>query len=159
MIKCGPKRAKAGLNQASSWVFGYFIKFGSLVYLDIAQNFSLGQSLTSSRAETSKTNFFDPNCGRIHYFYSKCRRVSIQTCLLSQWTFWCCSVVGVTSLSTSQWHCWYIVNETHDDVNLWYQADIRILRLDQSDFNVAMTLWYSAERSPLDCIPLQYPPK
>ena len=153
--RTGQSRPKSG-PKLGFWLFSQ-VWFISLPWY--CTDFSLGQSLTSSRAKTSKTNFFDPNWGRIHYFYSKCRRVSIQTCLLSQWTFWCCSVVGVTSLSTTQWHCWYIVNETHDDVNLWYQADIRILRLDQSDFNVAMTLWYSAERSPLDCIPLQYPPK
>ena len=73
---------------------------------------------------------------------------------LSQWTFWYCNDVGVTSPSISLWHCWYIVNETHDDVNLRYQPDIRILRLDQSDVNVVM-IWshrdngrYPAERNP-----------
>ena len=37
-------------------------------------------------------------------------------------------------------HCSYIVNETHDDVNLRYQPDMKILRLDQSNFNVVLTL-------------------
>ena len=52
----------------------------------------------------------------------------------SQWTFWYRNDVGVTSPSIWPWQCWYIVNETHNDVNLRYQPDIRILRLDQSDF-------------------------
>ena len=36
--------------------------------------------------------------------------------------------------SISPWHCWYIVNETHKDVNLRHQPNIKILRLDQLDF-------------------------
>ena len=38
--------------------------------------------------------------------------------LYSQWEICYCNDVGVTSLSISPWHCWYIINETHDDVNL-----------------------------------------
>ena len=57
----------------------------------------------------------------------------------SQWTFWYCNDVGVTSPSISPWHYWYIVNEAYDDVNLRYQSDIRISILDQSYFNIAMT--------------------
>ena len=34
--------------------FCYFLKFASLVFLDIAQDCSLGQYLTSSRAETTQ---------------------------------------------------------------------------------------------------------
>ena len=41
----------------------------------------------------------------------------------SQRTFWYCNDVGVISPSISPWHCWYIVNEKHDDVNLRYQPD------------------------------------
>ena len=52
----------------------------------------------------------------------------------SQWTCWYCNDVGVTSHSISPWYCWYTVNETHDDVKLRYQSDIRISILDQSDF-------------------------
>ena len=58
---------------------------------------------------------------------------------IPQWTFWYCNDIGVTSPSISLWLCWYIVNETHDNVNLRYQSDIRVLRLNQSDFNVVMT--------------------
>ena len=51
--------------------------------------------------------------------------------------------VWVTSPSILPWNCWHVINETHDDVNLQYQPDIRILRLDQSDFNIIMTSsWY-----------------
>ena len=52
----------------------------------------------------------------------------------TQWTYLCCNDIGVTSPSISPRHCWYIVNEIHDDVNLRYPHDIRILRLDQPDF-------------------------
>ena len=58
---------------------------------------------------------------------------------ITQWTFWYCNDIGVTSPSISVWHCWYIVNETHYDVNLRYQLGIKISRLDQSNFNVVMT--------------------
>ena len=57
--------------------------------------------------------------------------------------FWCCIDVGVTSLLILPWHCWYIVNETHSDVNFWYQPDISISGLDQSGFNIVIKLsWY-----------------
>ena len=47
------------------------------------------------------------------------------------------------SPSILRWNCWHVINETYDDVNLKYQPDIRILRLDQSDFNIMMTSsWY-----------------
>ena len=58
---------------------------------------------------------------------------------ITQWTFWYCNNIWVTPPSISVWHCWYIVNGTHDDVNLRYQPDIKILRLHQSNFNVVMT--------------------
>ena len=57
----------------------------------------------------------------------------------TQWIFWYFNDIGVTSPSISLWHCWYVVNKTHDDVNLRCQPDIDILRLDQSNFNVIMT--------------------
>ena len=58
---------------------------------------------------------------------------------VTQRTFWYCNDIGVASPTISVWHCWYIVNETHDCVNLRYQPDIKILRLDQSNFNFVMT--------------------
>ena len=62
---------------------------------------------------------------------------------LTQWIFWYCNDVGITSPSISPWHSWYIVNETHYNANLRYQPDIRILRLDQSDFSIVIaTSWY-----------------
>ena len=45
---------KTGQNRAWSLVFCHFLKFGSLVFLDIALDCSLGQCLTSSRDEISK---------------------------------------------------------------------------------------------------------
>ena len=45
-------------------VFWLFLKFASLVFLDIAQDCSLGQCLTSSRAETSKKNLW-PKLGKL----------------------------------------------------------------------------------------------
>ena len=46
----------------------------------------------------------------------------------SKWTFWYCNDVGVTLPPISPWHCWYVANETHDDVNWTNQT-----------FNVVMT--------------------
>ena len=57
--------------------------------------------------------------------------------IFTQWTFWYCNDVGVTSSSISLWHCQYVVNETYGNVNLRCQPDIRILRL---HFNIVMIL-------------------
>ena len=57
----------------------------------------------------------------------------------TQWTFWYCNDIGVTSPSISLWHCWCIANETHDHVNFRYQPNIKILRLDQWNFYIVMT--------------------
>ena len=45
---------RGGQNWIQKLGFHHFLKFASLVFLDIAQDFSLRQYLTSSRAETSK---------------------------------------------------------------------------------------------------------
>ena len=84
----------------------------------------------------NRANYF---CGNFKKSPAKDGSWSIlKRSLTSQWTFSYCNDIGVTSPSISVWQCWYILNETHDDVNLRYQPDIRILRLDQSDFNVVM---------------------
>ena len=44
----------AGSKLGPKLVFCRFLKVASLLFLDIAQEFSLGQCLTSSRGETSK---------------------------------------------------------------------------------------------------------
>ena len=59
--------------------------------------------------------------------------------MVTHWTCWYCSDIGMTSTSIPPWYYWHIVNETNDNVNLRYPTDIRILRLDESDFNVALT--------------------
>ena len=60
--------------------------------------------------------------------------------IVSQWTFWYCNNIwSDITLDITLWHCWYVGNKTHDDVNLRYQPDIRILRLNQSDFNFVLT--------------------
>ena len=56
----GPK----GQNGAQNQVFCYFIKFGSLVFLEIAYNDSLEQCLTTSRDKTCQKNW-GPNLGQI----------------------------------------------------------------------------------------------
>ena len=60
-----------GQNRGQHYVFCHFAKFDSLVILDIAQDCSLGERLTSSTAETSKSGV---NCGinwgRNDIFYS-----------------------------------------------------------------------------------------
>ena len=55
------------------------------------------------------------------------------------------SDVGVISPSILPWHCWYIANETHDDVNLRYQPDIRLL---MSSWHRHDNRRYPAERNP-----------
>ena len=62
---------------APNWVrnqdFCYFLKVASLVFLDVAQDCSYGQCLTSNRAETSKKNIYIyiwPELGRDDPVYS-----------------------------------------------------------------------------------------
>ena len=55
------------------------------------------------------------------------------------WTFWYCNDVGVTSPLILPWYCRYIVNATHYNFNLQNQPDVRIFRLDKSDFNNVLT--------------------
>ena len=50
----GPDFDQAGQNQTRNQVFCHFLKFASLVFLDIARDCRLGQCLTSSRGATSK---------------------------------------------------------------------------------------------------------
>ena len=81
-----------------------------------------------------------------------------------QWTFWYCNDVGVTSPLILPLHCWYIVNETHDDVNLRYQPDIRILRLDQSEFWCRLDIFVITDAIQQkkilhELVPLQYQPQ
>ena len=56
------KKKKLFQNWVGNQGFCHFLKFVSLVFLDIAQDCSLGQYLTSSRSETSKITY-DPNQG------------------------------------------------------------------------------------------------
>ena len=51
-----PKRSKSGPKLG----FCHFLKFGSLVFLEIAYNDSLQQCLTSSRDKTYKKIFWGP---------------------------------------------------------------------------------------------------
>ena len=57
----GPKRAKI---RPKTRFFGHFLKFDSLVYLEVAYNDSLQQFLTSSRDKTRKIFFLDTNLGQ-----------------------------------------------------------------------------------------------
>ena len=59
-------------NWVRSYSFCHFLEVASLVFLDIAQDYSLGQYLTSSRAETSKKKkkICAPNWDRNDLFYS-----------------------------------------------------------------------------------------
>ena len=84
-------------------------------------------------------NIYDTLRSRINFPWVIFFRKNLQPTRYPQWTFWYCNDVGVTSPSISPWPCRYIVNETHGDVNLRYQPDIKILRLDQSDFNIVLT--------------------
>ena len=59
------KKNFGGLKFGPKFGFWNFLKVALLVFLDIAQDCSLRQCLTSSRAEIS-----DPNWGRNDLFYS-----------------------------------------------------------------------------------------
>ena len=59
--KIGQNRPKSGWKS----VFCCFLKCGSLVFLNISQDCSLRQCLTSSRVKTSRTKFCGPNLGQI----------------------------------------------------------------------------------------------
>ena len=67
------------------------LKFESLVFLDIAQDCSLEQCQTSSRAEISKKKFCDPNWGPTNpdqgqygLFYSNFIKHPVKLAWLSQ---------------------------------------------------------------------------
>ena len=52
--RCKTHEKKFGSPKLGSWEFCHFLKFTSIVFLDIAQDCSLGQCITSSSTETSK---------------------------------------------------------------------------------------------------------
>ena len=58
-----------GANGVRNWGFYHFLKVSLLVFLDIAQDCSFRQCLTSSRAEISK-KICGPNWGQNGLFYS-----------------------------------------------------------------------------------------
>ena len=68
--------------EPTNWVqnegFWHFLKVASLVFLDIAQDCSLGQCLTSRRAEIS----WKKVCGRNDHFYS-----NVVECILKRGCF------------------------------------------------------------------------
>ena len=51
-IFLGPNLNQMGQNWVQNQVFGHFLKFGWLVFLEIAQNDSLEQFVTTSRSKT-----------------------------------------------------------------------------------------------------------
>ena len=56
-----PNLGQRGESQVPKYVFCHFLKFGSLVFLDIAYNDSLQQCLTSSRAKIHKKEVWGLN--------------------------------------------------------------------------------------------------
>ena len=54
-----PNLGQRGESQVPKYVFCHFLKFGSLVFLDIAYNYSLQECITSRRDKTHKINFWD----------------------------------------------------------------------------------------------------
>ena len=53
-----------GLSQIQNEVFCHFIEFGSYIFLEVAYNDSLRQSLTSSSGKTYEKHLGDPNFGQ-----------------------------------------------------------------------------------------------
>ena len=60
----GPKFGPKGPKSGPKLVFCNCLKFGSLVFLEIAYNDSLQQCVTSSRDKTQEKNFWGPNLGQ-----------------------------------------------------------------------------------------------
>ena len=56
----GPNLGPAGLNQAQNEVFHHFLELKTLVFLEIACNYSLQQFITSIRGKPHKKNFGGP---------------------------------------------------------------------------------------------------
>ena len=52
-----PNFSQRCLNQSQNWVFCHFLKFGSLVFFEIAYKNSMQQFLTSSRGKIHKFFF------------------------------------------------------------------------------------------------------
>ena len=50
-------------NRARNWISCHFLKFGSLVFLEIAYNDSLQQFLTFSRSKICEKSFWGPSLG------------------------------------------------------------------------------------------------
>ena len=57
----GQNRPKSGPKLG---VFCHFLKFGSLVFLEIAYSDSLQQCITCSRGKTREQKFWEPNLGQ-----------------------------------------------------------------------------------------------
>ena len=62
--KLGPNFGQKGQNRARNLIFCNFLKFGSLVFLEIAYNVSLQQYITSSRGKAHKKKLWGPNLGQ-----------------------------------------------------------------------------------------------
>ena len=71
-------------NSIENLGFCHFLKAVSLVFLDIAQDCSLEQCVTSSRAETSIKHFSGPNWGQNDLFYSNAVEHPLRLACLNQ---------------------------------------------------------------------------
>ena len=59
----GPNLGQMGQNPAQNQFFCHFYKFGSLVFMEIAQNENLEHCLTTSSGKTYEKNFGNPKLG------------------------------------------------------------------------------------------------
>ena len=64
-----PNLGPMGQNQVQNLVFCHFLKFGSLIFLEITDNDSLQQWLTSSRDKIYKTNSCEQNEEQYALYY------------------------------------------------------------------------------------------
>ena len=82
-LKKNIRGSKLGLKLEQG--FCHFLKVPSLVFPDIVQDCSLGQCLTTSRAEPSKKDF-GQNWGRNYLFYSHVVECSLKlACYSHSW--------------------------------------------------------------------------
>ena len=61
----GTHLGQRGQNWSRNQVFCHFLKFGSLIFLEIAYNDSLQQCLECSRSKIYEKNFWGPNLPKI----------------------------------------------------------------------------------------------
>ena len=105
----GPNFGERGQNPAQNQVFCNFLKFGSLVFLEIAYNDNLQQCITSGRGKTYEKKIGGPNLGQNRP--PKIRFFATFSSLLHQFFFKLHSLVA--------WNSVYLLVEVKPTKKIW----------------------------------------